>query len=338
MNRRAIGLRSAFLSALFLGLAPVFGKQAISMGMSPIAVAALRTTFAAFLVLISIAIFHREYLYIYPAGLLGCMLAGGVNGLGSLLFYGSLARIDASIGQLLNSTYPLFVAFWFALDFQPPKRTTVFRLLLTLPAIFLLTQTGAEHKPDLVGMAMMLGAAALYALHLPINQRVLFEMPTPTVTLYTLTAMALVVVPAFLLFDDHAHLLEVSEQAWWPLVALTIVTFFSRLSLFSGVKHLGGMQTSLISLGELVVTVTVAAIWLGEQLSKQQWLGALLLIISILLVMSDQSPPPERAGRGWLHWLSIPSTTPLAYQNKKDGRYNYRPSLDVFYQFSVAAR
>lgn len=336
MNRRAIGLRSAFLSALFLGLAPIFGKQAISMGMSPIAVAALRTTFAAFLMFISIAIFHREYLYIYPAGLLGCMMAGGVNGLGSLLFYGSLARIDASIGQLLNSTYPLFVAFWFALDFQPPKRTTIFRLLLTLPAIFLLTQTGEGHTPDFIGMGMMLGAAALYALHLPINQRVLFEMPAPTVTLYTLTAMAFVVVPAFLIFDDHTHLLEVSEHAWWPLVALTLATFLSRLTLFSGVKYLGGMQTSLISLGELVVTVAVAALWLGEKLSQQQWLGAFFLIISIILVMFDQSPPPERVGRGWLHWLSLPNSTSLDYAKTKDGRSQYRPSFDAFFQFSAA--
>ncbi|NUM43740.1 MAG: DMT family transporter, partial [Anaerolineales bacterium] len=267
MNRRAAGIRAALLSALFLGLAPVFGKQAISMGMSPLAVAALRTTFAALLMLVVMALFQRKYLYIYPAGLLGCLLAGGVNGVGSLLFYGALARIDASIGQLLNSTYPLFVAFWFALDYQPPKRTTIFRLLLTLPAIYLLTQTGPEKKPDLLGMGMMLGAAALYALHLPINQRVLFEMPTQTVTLYTLIAMTLVVLPAFLIFDDHSHLLEVSIHAWSPLVALTLVTFFSRLTLFAGVKHLGGMQTSLISLGELLVTVIVASLWLGEQLS-----------------------------------------------------------------------
>ncbi|GAB4578537.1 MAG: hypothetical protein Fur0022_12720 [Anaerolineales bacterium] len=325
-TRRAIGIRSAFLSALFLGLAPVFGKQAISAGMSPLAVAALRTTFAAFLVLVSIVIYQRKYLYIYPAGLIGCLLAGSLNGLGSLLFYGALARIDASIGQLLNSTYPLFVAFWFALDSQPPKRTTIFRLFLTIPAIYLLTQTGHELKPDLFGMGMMLGAAALYALHLPINQRVLFDMPAPTVTLYTLIAMTLVVVPAFLIFDDHSHLAEITLQAWLPLMALTIVTFLSRLTLFAGVKHLGGMQTSLISLGELVVTVLVAFVWLGEQLSLQQWGGALLLMLSILLVMLDQSPPPERHGPGWLRWIAFSSTSPKSWQ-KKDGRNYIRPSF-----------
>lgn len=306
MNQRTAGLRSALLSAFFLGLAPVFGKQAISMGMSPMAVAALRTMFATVLLLVFIAIFRPKYLYIYPAGLLGCLLAGSVNGLGSLLYYGALARIDASIGQLLNSTYPLFVAFWFALDYQPPKRVTILRLLLTIPAIFLLTQANTGENLDLLGVGMMLGAAALYALHLPINQRVLFEMPAPTVTLYTLIAMTLIVAPSFVLFDQPTQFLQVSFQGWLPLIGLTMVTFFSRLTLFSGVKYLGGMQTSLISLGELVVTILIASFWLGEHLSQHQFLGAILLIVSIILVMFDQSPPPQRQRRGWLRWLSIP--------------------------------
>lgn len=304
---RSKGIRSAILSAFFLGLSPVFGRQAILLGLSPVAVAALRTIMAALLLLVVIALVNRKYLYIYPAGLLGCMLAGGVNGLGSLLFYGSLARIDASIGQLLNSTYPIFVAFWFALDHQPPKRITIIRLFLTLPAIYLLTHRAGGGRLDLIGMGMMLGAAALYALHLPINQRVLFEMPAPTVTLYTLFAMSAVVLPAFLLFDQPLALAQVAPDAWKSLLGLTAVTFFSRLTLFSGVKHIGGMQTAIIGLGELLVTITVANLWLGEYLSTQQWLGAILLVISIMLILLDKSSPPPHRSHGWLHWLSLPA-------------------------------
>ena len=77
------GIGAALASALFLGLAPVFGKQAIMLGFSPLAVVALRTSMAAGLLLIIVAIFRRPYLFIYPAGLLGCGLAGALNGLGS---------------------------------------------------------------------------------------------------------------------------------------------------------------------------------------------------------------------------------------------------------------
>ncbi len=303
MNHRETGIFSAASSALFLGLAPIFGRQAILFGSHPLAVAAIRTLLAAILLLIVIAAFRPRRLYIYPTGLLGCVLAGGINGLGSLLFYGALARIDASLGQLLNSTYPLFVAIWFALDLQPPSKTTIIRLILMVPAIYLLTQSGAQ-QPDLVGVAMMLGAAALYALHLPINQRVLFEMPAPTVTLYTLIAMSAVVVPAYLLFSPEPVLAGIPTAAWWPLAGLTVVTFLSRLTLFLGIKHLGGMQTALIGIGELLVTIIVANIWLSEQLSPQQWLGGGLLVISILMAGLDKDPPPQQRSRGLLRWLA----------------------------------
>ena len=85
-TKRARGVRSALASALFLGLVPIFGKQAILLGFAPLAVVAIRTTLAAAVLLIIMLIFRRGFLYIYPVGLLGCVLAGLVNGLGSILY------------------------------------------------------------------------------------------------------------------------------------------------------------------------------------------------------------------------------------------------------------
>ena len=98
----------------------------------------------------------------------------------------------------------------------------------------------------------MLGAAAMYALHLPINQRVLYEVPAPTVTLYTLLAMSAVVVPAYLIFDRQ---IPSSNLNWGPLFGLSLMTSLSRLALFLGIKRIGGMQTALLGLAELLVTI-----------------------------------------------------------------------------------
>ena len=138
MHPRIKGVSAALASAIFLGMAPVFGKQAINQGMPPLGVVALRTSLAALLLFLVILLFKKQYLYIYPAGLLGCFLAGGINGLGSLLYYSALGRIDASVGQLLYSLYPLFVMLWMmAIDNQHPSRLTLIRLFLILPALFL---------------------------------------------------------------------------------------------------------------------------------------------------------------------------------------------------------
>ncbi len=303
-NLRRKGVLAALSSALFLGMAPVFGRRAILLGAAPLSVVAIRTVLAALLLFAIIGIFKPQYLFIYPAGLLGCLLAGWINGLGSLFYYSALGRIDAGVGQLLYSLYPLFVAIWLILDRQPPSRLTIVRLLLTLPAIYLLTQTGHQ-EIDLIGVLQMLIAAALYALHLPINQRVLFDMPAPTVTVYTLLAMSSVVLPAFWLSPDAT--LPQDMLVWGPLLGLTLVTFFSRLTLFLGVKHIGGLQTAILGLSEVLVTIFMAYVWLKEQLSPWQWLGALILCVILILLGAEKSPPQKRTPGGWLSWLSHPA-------------------------------
>jgi drug/metabolite transporter (DMT)-like permease len=308
MTRHTRGISAALLSALFLGVTPVFGKQAILLGLPWQAVVSARTLLAVALLALILFIFRRQYFYIYPAGLLGCFLAGGINGFGSLLFYGALSRIDAGLGQLLYSLYPLFLAIYLRLDRQPLSRLTLARLAMTVPALFLLTQAGGRSL-DLTGVVMMLGAAMLYALHLPINQRVLYDMPAPTVTFYTLISMSAVVAPAYILSR------LVSAQPLWlnpfpqpavlPLLLLTLATFLSRLTLFMGVKHLGDMQTALLGLGELVITVVLAHLLLNERFSGFQWVGLTLLVASLGLVGIE---PPSRkpSTSAWLNWLRPP--------------------------------
>jgi len=302
-KKQTAGILAAFSSAVFLGFAPVFGKLAITLGFTPFAVVALRTGFAAGILLSVVALFYRQYLYIFPVGLIGCGLAGAINGLGSLLYYLALQRLDASIGQLLYSLYPFFVALWLILDHQPPSRLTFFRVGLATVAVLLLTSI-PDSKVDLTGVLMMIGASVLYAMHLPINQRVLYEVPAPTVALYTLLSMSAVVIPAYLIFD---RAWPSTDVPWLPVAGLTFVTIFSRIALFLGVKKIGGMQTALLGLAELLIAILFSHIWLGENLTPFQWLGALGLGFSLVLVMYENPTPPTHSGKtGWLSWIRAP--------------------------------
>ncbi len=307
MNRRVLvknaGIYFAVGSAILLGSSPIFGKQAILAGLDPTAVVAARTAGATLLLFLVILIYKREYLYIFPLGLLGCAIAGSLNGLGSLLYYASLASLDASLGQFFYTLYPIFVAGLFYLDGSRPTNLTMIRLLLSIPGVYFLTQAG-DGVVDLRGVSQMLFASCLYAIHIPINQRVLFEVPAPTVTLYTLLAMTVVTVPAFLIFSGPYTILP--EAAILPIICLTVVTFLSRLTLFAGVKLIGGIQTSIFGLAELLVTVSLAYFILSETLSPVQWIGAVVLIIALLLAAFDRLDPPSRRTDGWLYWLRPP--------------------------------
>ena len=79
-----------------------------------------------------------------------------------------------------------------------------------------------------------------------------------------------------------------------------------RLTLFAGVKSIGGLQTSILGLAELLVTIGLAHIWLRESLSWQQWIGAGLLMAALLLVRRERRPQISGVTRGWLYWLRPP--------------------------------
>ena len=260
---RTKGIQAALASAFLLGLAPVLGRQAILFGFSPLAVVAFRTSLAAGLLFLIVVIFKRKFLFIYPVGFIGCMLAGMINGFGSIFYYMALGRLPASIGQMLYSLYPFFLVLWMLLDRVPITRMTIFRISLATLAVFLLTSGTSTHI-DWIGVLMMLAGSIFYALHLPINQRVLYDVPAPTVTLYTLLAMSAVVIPAYLIFDPQ---LPAEGVSWLPVIGLTMVTFFARLALFMGIKHIGGMQTALLGLSELLVAIIFSHVLLGESLT-----------------------------------------------------------------------
>lgn len=308
-SRRKTGLTAALISALLLGMMPIFGKLAINAQFSPLAVVAARSTLAALLMMVFLAARMRAYFAIYSFGLWGCLLAGFVNGVGSILYYTALSRLDAGVGHILYSFYPLLMAGWLILSHHSITRLTVFRLALILPAIVLIMLPGHQ-AVDPAGALMMLGSALLYALHMLINQHILYEAPAQTVTLYTLIAMAVTVDAAFVLSGPSLPPQAASSLSiWYPLIGMAVITFLSRLTLFLGIKHLGGLQTAILGLAELLVTILLARFWLAEMLSLWQWLGCTLLAVSLLLFGRDQPGARQTIPAVWLRWLNPPMVT-----------------------------
>lgn len=281
---KSSGIRAALLSALALGTAPILGKVAYAAGMDPYSLTAVRTLLAAaalWLFFLSTSK-NRKFIYIYPAGILISAAAGALNGLSSLLYYNGLTLIDAGVGQMLYSLYPLFVVIIRRLDGQLVSNWTKVRLVMALTAVVLIVAPkGGE--VDLTGAALMLGAGLMYAAHLAVSQRVLYEMPAPTVTLYVLSTMTVVVCVAYVLHGPG----DIPATGLPPTMLLAGITVASRLLMFLGVKKLGSIQTALLGVTEILVTLVLSIFILNEQLIARQWIGAAILIASLLLIIFE---------------------------------------------------
>lgn len=288
-------MTAALLTPLFMGMAPVFGKLAIRSGLDPYTLAALRTCLAALALWLVFGLFFRRYLFIFPAGLMGTAAVGAVNGLGSLLYYNGLLLLDeASLAQMLNMTYVVFALLMTHAAGHRISALSVGRAALALLAVYLLASSAAGGASvHWAGVGLVLGAACLYALHVSLSQRVMFEMPAPTMTLYSMTFMGITVLIARLVVGRFGALPwgPVLPVGWWYIAALAGVTALSRVTLFAGVRNLGGLQTVLLNMAEMGVTLLVAFVWLGETMTLWQWAGVLIMVVSVLLAGYEGGTP-----------------------------------------------
>ena len=283
------GVFIALSAPALLGMAPIFGKLAIRAGADPFSVAALRTIVAVALLWVIYGLFWRKYIYIYPAGLLGCVVIGAVNGIGSLFYYGGLSMLDASLAQLINGMYLPLAVLISRSQGQKLDQRTLFRIILAVTALFMITGLGGN-APSWTGIGLMLGNALMFAGTLILSQYVLYEMPSPTVALYILTTMGLIVAIVWLAIGQPLTN-ETMEASLLPIIALGITTALSRLALFAGVKLFGGMQTAIMAIAEIGVALTMAFLILGDRLVPAQWGGVALLAISILLIRQKDLLP-----------------------------------------------
>jgi drug/metabolite transporter (DMT)-like permease len=288
----AQGVAAAVLTPLMLGVAPIFGKQAIAEGADPFTVAAVRTVIAVVLLWGIFAIFNRKAFFIYPAGLLGCVVVGVVNGIGSLFYYSGLGLLDASLVQLLNGMYLVFAVILSHLGGEKIDRRIAVRVALAVVALILLTGFGAS-PINWLGVGLMLGSALMFAGTVILSQHVLYEMPPTTATLYVLSTMAVVVVMAWAAVGTPLPA-PVLEAAFPPIFILGVTTALSRLAMFASVSVFGSLRTVIIAVAEIGVALTLAFFVLGDRLTAPQWAGVGLLISSMLLIR-----PSDLLARGF---------------------------------------
>ncbi|MAS35305.1 MAG: hypothetical protein CL610_14930 [Anaerolineaceae bacterium] len=288
MNQRQTpltGIIVALSTPVFLGMAPIFGKLAFNAGADPFTVAAVRTAIAVGLLWAVYLIFFRKFIYIYPAGLMGCIVIGAINGIGSLFYYGGLGLLDASLTQLLNGMYLVFAMLLVRLAGERLDSRMILRVGMALLALLILTGFGS--KPvDWLGVGLMLGSALMFAGTMILSSYVLYEMPSPTMTLYVLTTMGVIVGMVWLATSAQQAAAGL-QAALSPIIILGVTTALSRLAMFAGVKFLGGMQTAVLAITEIGVALTLAFLLLGERLTPGQWVGVALLGTSILLVRAS---------------------------------------------------
>jgi drug/metabolite transporter (DMT)-like permease len=278
-------------SAAAFGALPIFARMAYDAGVDLYGVLVPRFVIgAAVLGLVALwrgAAFPRGR----PLAAVAAMGAVGYTGQ-SFLYFTALKHADASLVALLLYSYPFLVAL-LAAAFLRERLDGARVVALLLASGGLALTIGGGHGSAL-GVALGLGAAAVYSVYIVVGTRVLRGVDPIAASSVICAAAA---VSYGLLAAASA---AAGAQTSWPatagglvpVIALSLVsTALAIATFFAGLRLLGATMTSVLSTLEPVVSVALAAVVLGEHIGLLQALGG-TVVIGTAIWMALRPPPP----------------------------------------------
>jgi drug/metabolite transporter (DMT)-like permease len=270
----ARGLALIALSTLAYGVQPIFGKVAYAAGVAPLPLLAWRYLIA----LACLALLERG-----PRPPLRVRLRlwalGSVFVFNSIAYFMALDALPASVTSLVLFSYPVIVALFAALG--GVERLTWRALVAALGAFAGcgLTAGGLRLGAGLParGVAWALAAALVYAGFVVLSSRFGKDVPARVLALHLVQVAALLCV-VFALLGPGLELPR-DSRAWSSVVAIAVVsTVVSMIAFLAGMALVGPSRASVLSSLEVLVTLVLAFLLLGERLAPQQWIGAALIL------------------------------------------------------------
>lgn len=294
-----LGWLFGLLASFCFSLAPPVARGAIVAGIDPTTLLVLRMALATVAFLITILVMRPTLFQVSRQTLIVTCCGGLMNGLGMLLFFWALVRVDASVASMMISTVPLMVLSLLALRGERFTYRHIVRLVLGLGGIYLLLGPGGDIDP--VGILLLTVAIACFAVQITLLQWYLKGQDPRTVSFY-ISLFMLAVVLVYWLTQETAWQ-DPGLSGWLSVLSLAIMsTFLARLLFVAAVDRIGSGQMSLLTPLETLQTITWSMLFLGERLTAIQFVGGALVLGSALLAIRRLRLAKWRPRwRNWTH-------------------------------------
>lgn len=276
MTRRTelVGIGLALIAAVSFGTLAIFAKYAYEAGAQAVPLLAVRFTVTGVLLVAYVAA-RKGNLRIGRAKI-GRLLALGALGYGveSTFFFMALERAPASIVGLVFYSFPLWTTLLaLSLKLERFDKKLLIALLLGtfgVGSIFSITST------SLAGPLFALAAAIVVAMFYIAAQVLTADTPSSVAATWTAigAAGALWAVAAIMRTG-------LPMAALGHAVALGVATAVAFITMYGAIVRIGSSRAAIANMVELVTTIILAALLLGEDITARIAIGALLVLSAI---------------------------------------------------------
>lgn len=278
MDQRLSGALYVTVSAIAFGAMAIFARQAYAGGADVIAILLLRFSIAAAAMLAITVALRRRWPRRRNLAILAAM--GGIGYVAqSMAFFSALNYASAGLVALLLYLYPFLVTVLGAAFLgQPLGRGRLLAVLAALVGTALTLGGGLAGQP--LGIALGVSAALIYSLYILAGGRVLpYEDPLAAVTV----VMGAAAVVFALIALVHPPQFPATAPAWLAVLAIALLcTVVAMLGFFIGLRRLGAADAATLSTLEPVVTIVLAAVFLGEPFELLQIAGGAIILGAVV--------------------------------------------------------
>jgi drug/metabolite transporter (DMT)-like permease len=278
-------LRLTLASLLFLGsLAVAQARRPANRSAPPAPGRARRRWFAS-----ARDISGPEWAVLAAVGVLGHFIY-------QLCFMGGLSRTTVSNSSLILGCSPVVVTFLSAAVGH--ERVNAWHwagALLSLGGIYLLAGRGAEiSRVTLTGDALCLAAVVCWSVYTVASRPLLRRHSPMTLTGYSMAFGTLLYVPFGLAELQRMDWRAVSAASWASLaLSATFALYVAYLIWYTSVQRVGNVRTAVFSNLLPLLSMGIAAVWLGERFTHAALGGAAAIVGGVALTRMGR---PGQAG------------------------------------------
>ncbi len=227
----------------------------------------------------------RDWLSLILLGMIGYYLA-------SFLDFQGLLYISAGLERLILFLYPTLVILLSSLiNGTRVSQNHVIALVLSyvgISIVFIENMSG-EYPQLWLGAGLVFASAFSFAIYMMGSGVMILKLGSAKYTAYTMSVACIVTSLHFLVAHGGQIIdLPIDIYAIAFLMAL-ISTVMPAFFMNAGILRLGAGPASIISSAGPVGTIALAYFFLGEQLTRVQVFGALLVLTGVFAVTRDKS-------------------------------------------------
>ena len=209
------------------------------------------------------------------------LVSGGFIGLNWVLLFESYRYTSVAVATLCYYMAPIFVMI--VSPFLLKEKLTVKKVLCVIVALIGMVfvsgvlDGGISDVSEMKGILFGLGAAALYATVIMMNQK-LREVPTYDKTIMQLGAAAVVLI-AYILFVEDLSAVVLTPLIVFMLIIVGVVhTGIAYALYFGSMNGLKAQTVALFSYIDPIVAIILSAMFLKEPMTIYSAIGAVLVL------------------------------------------------------------